>query len=488
MSEDNTEIDNLDDLFKTKFETEKDSSIPRFDEFNPSFIPFQARCLYDIKKNMDFDNGTQTVLLSGAVGSAKSTFAAHLIWLHALQNPGADIGIGRKDLKRLRQTILKTVLQHAPKNWEVNVDFKYNKADYRITLPNNSTITCFSWADGDYERFKSEQFSMFVIEEASESDKEVYYAVLQRLGRLTHIDESIFLLLTNPDEPEHWINKEIITKSGFIDGKKRQGDEDLYNYNIHTYYSLTRQNPFLKKGYYETLLKQYNQKQVERYLEGKWVSFGGEGIYFSYNEDIHYIKTDYEINVNYPIYVSFDFNVAKGKPMSVAFSQYINDRFHYFDEVVVEGANTTKILDEIYQRGLFNLKCKEYIIHGDAAGWNKGSASNGFSDYLIIDNFLKKLTIDQSFKYKIEVPAKNPEVKVRHNTVNAYLKNGLNEVRIFVYKKCKKLNEGFKLTNLKEGGKYIENDNNDYQHITTAAGYNICTCTIIGNKSKIIQK
>ena len=464
----------------------KDSSIPRVDEFNPTIIPFQHLALWDIKKEYDYNKGTQVVLFSGAVGSAKSVMAAHLIWVHALENAGADIGIGRKDLKRLKSTLLKTVLQHAPKKWKMNKDYKYNKAEHKITLPNGSTISCFSWADGDYERFRSEQFSMFVIEEASESEKDVYDAVIQRLGRLSHINEKMLLLLTNPDEPDHWINKEIIMKSGWIDGVKRKGDNDVLDFNIHTYYSLTRQNPFIPKAYVESLMKKYNSKQVMRYLEGKWISFGGEGLYFAYKEEEHYIMNDYNINLNYPIYMTWDFNVAVGKPMSVAFFQYINDTFHFFDEAVVEGSNTAKMLDEIYHRGLLNHKTK-YIVNGDAAGWHKGSATNGFSDYQIIDNFLKKLKIDGSFNYSIQVPDSNPEVKTRHNTVNAYLKNGLNQQRIYVYKKCKTLNEGFKLTKLKAGGKYVEDDSKYYQHITTAIGYGICTNTMTSNKSSILK-
>lgn len=447
------------------------SSVPFFDQFSPLEIRFQHRLFYDIKKKFDYSTGTQCVLFSGAVGSGKSVMAAHLIWSHALNNPGADIGIGRRDLKRLKSTLLKTILLHRPSNWRINEDFQFNKAESKITLPNSSTISSFSWADGDLERFKSEQFSMFVIEEASENDnQEIFSAILSRLGRLTHIKEKLFLLLTNPDEPDHWINKDFIMKAGNIDSKIREGD---YNSNYHVYYSLTVQNKFLDKAYVQMLLKSNHSKWIERNLEGKWISFGGQGLYFAYNEEKHLVNRDYIVDLKHPIYVSFDFNVAKGKPMSVCLSQYINDTFHFFDECVVEGANTSKILDEMHSKHMFNYNT-QYIINGDAAGWSKGSATNGYSDYDIIKNFLNKINPNGKFNFKIDVDLSNPEVKVRHNTVNAYLQNGLGEARIFVYKRCKTLNEGFKLTQLKDNARYIEDDSKYYQHITTAAGYTIC--------------
>jgi len=37
------------------------------------------------------------------------------------------------------------------------------------------------------------------------------------------------------------------------------------------------------------------------------------------------------------------------------------------------------------------------------------------------------------------------------------------------------LAEGFSLTKLKDGAQYIEDDSKRYQHITTAAGYGICS-------------
>ena len=68
------------------------------------------------------------------------------------------------------------------------------------------------------------------------------------------------------------------------------------------------------------------------------------------------------------------------------------------------------------------------------------------------------------------------------------MKNGLDEVRLFVYvNKCKVLNEAFKLTKLKDNGKYIEMDNNYYQHVGTAAGYSILTSLQGNSKSRVIN-
>ena len=460
------------------------------DTFNPTSVNFQHKMLWDIKSNYPhyYKNGVQVILSSGAVGSGKTLMACHLIWLHLLENPGAYVGIGRKDLKRLKSTLLKPLLTHAPLNWKPGVDFEFNKTEGIIKLPNGSIVQCFSWADGDLERFKGEQFTMFVMDEASENEEDVFTMIKSRLGRVKEINECIFLMITNPDEPDHWIAKNIIGKAGYIDGKRRDGDEDTYNFNYHVYYSLTVQNKHnLKEGYIEGLLKSNHAKWIERNLEGKWISFGGEGIYFAYDENIHFKPFDYQVNLSYPIYISFDFNVAIGKPMSVCFAQYINDTFHFFNECVIHGANTTTVLNDMKQRGLFDYKT-QYIINGDAAGWAKGSATNGFSDYDIIIKYLNDLKQFNAMRFKIEVPLANPEVKVRHNTVNAYLKNGLGQARIFVYKQCPTLNEAFKLTKLKPGGRYIEDDSerSPYQHIGTSAGYCICMNTIKRGTSRNI--
>ena len=133
----------------------QNSSIPRFDEFSPFHIRWQHQVLYDLqdKTQFDFKKGTHTIILSGAVGSAKSLLAAHLTWRHMLNNPGADVGLGRLDLKRLRETSVDVFLKHRPAKWEVNQNgFLYNKSTLKFSLPNGSVAGVMYWSDGDFER------------------------------------------------------------------------------------------------------------------------------------------------------------------------------------------------------------------------------------------------------------------------------------------------------------------------------------------------
>ncbi len=464
---------------------------PRMDTFNPFEIPWQARVLQDLNnpKKFNWSRGTQVVVLSGAVGSAKSTLAAHIAWLHALKFPKAHLCLTRLDRQRLKNTSIQEFKNHRPKGWKLikppvkpdNKSILWNDSELSAKFPNESLMYGMYFGDDDYERFKSMEFSFCHLEEGSENDSDEIFKMLMQRTRWLSVPERMVLITTNPGEPDHWINRTIITKAGWVNGEKqldKNGNEveDL-NYDYHVYYSITQDNKFfMETGYAKTLMKTYNVLEQERYINGKWISIYGKGIYFAYTAD-HFLKTeDYKIDLRYPIHISFDFNTALNKPMSCVLFQYIQDTFHFFDEVVLQG-NTHQIMEELMgleYNGvkLFDLNPPKFIINGDAAGWAKMSASNSFCDYDIIRKFLDQYP--KKINYKIQVARSNPEVKQRHNTVNAYLMNGLGESRIKIYRSCKVLDEGMRLTRLKDSARYIERDEDYFQHITTAAGYGIC--------------
>ncbi len=434
------------------------TSTPSISEFDPTIIPMQYQVINDMA-NFDYDLGVHEILLSGSIGSAKSLLMAHIAIVHCLTYPKAKCLLARKAMPDLRDTILQKVLDHIEGDLEIGRDYWFNETTGRIEFSNGSEIKCRSWADKRYKKFRSLELSCAIVEELTENDSDEFEAfykeLVARVGRLPHIKQNFVICATNPDAPSH----------------------KAYDYFIaskyptrHVYYSITSDNPFLPKTYIEQLKNTFTAQEAQRMLFGQWIEIKSEVIYYSFSEKN--IIDSYEINLKYPILITYDFNIGLNKPMSVAFMQYINDKFYVFDEVVIYGSNTLESCDEQIARGLWDLPVK-YIIHGDASGRSKSSKYNK-SDYDII----KKAMDDHVGKFgrvnsEIDVPLSNPPVRKRHLVVNGQLCNSKGEISVFICKKCETTIKGFRLTKLKEGGSYVEDDSMPFQHITTAIGYGI---------------
>jgi hypothetical protein len=231
----------------------------------------------------------------------------------------------------------------------------------------------------------------------------------------------------------------------------------------------------LPKGYISELERNLDPKMALRMLEGQWLPINREVIYYGYSKEAggNYRAESYVVDPQLPVEISFDFNIGHGKPMSACLYQYSKDQFHFFADAVVHGADTADIMEEIASRGHLEHNTR-YFIHGDASGKHRDTRSKR-SDYDIIDQYLSKYVTRDGRKlmYQMQVPLANPPVRTRHNTVNSYLKNAKGQVRLFVYEGADVLDEGFRLTKLKPGGQYIEDDKPYYQHVTTAAGYGV---------------
>jgi len=391
--------------------------------------------------------------------SSKSITLAHLAITHCLMHPRARFGIGRLALPQLKATLCKKIYEHLESS---GVDFTYNTSSGDFKFSNKSEIKAVSWSDGNYTKLGSYEFSSFAIEELTESkDMSAYDVILQRVGRVPHIKENFIISATNPSGPTHPAYKKLIMSR---DPK------------VKVFYSKTEDNPYLPKSYIEGLRSRLDKKQAMRMLEGLWIDINTEVIYHEYDPVYNYRDYEYKVNPNLPIYISFDFNVGHKKPMSVCISQYdhVTDTFHFFDEVVVEGIRTLNAIEEIANRRYFDF-FMNFIVHGDATG--KANTTNSkLSNYEIIESFLAnyKRSDGRKINFKLDVPRSNPPIRTRHETVNGYLCNSKKERRVFVYKQCPTLDEGFRLTKLKEKSGYIEDDSKPYQHITTAAGYHIC--------------
>jgi len=141
------------------------SSVPTLQEFDPYRVPYQIKVISLIRQEYDYQLGPLEILLSGSVGSAKSLLLAHIIATHAILYPGAGILVGRRVHRDMKNTIWAMMLKHYP-------EFKqyWNRSDTTIRMPNGSVIYGVSWDKGDYDKFRSYELSLAVIEELTENE------------------------------------------------------------------------------------------------------------------------------------------------------------------------------------------------------------------------------------------------------------------------------------------------------------------------------
>jgi hypothetical protein len=308
---------------------------------------------------------------------------------------------------------------------------------------------------------RSLELSAVIIEELTEhddNDKEAYDEIKMRVGRLPHIHEKWILAATNPDSPGHWVYRY------FMEEKRP---------TKHVYYSITEQNPFLPKSYIEQLKNDLDPKLARRMLYGEWIEITQDVIYYAYDKARNYVDTSYTPNLDYPIWITWDFNIGEGKPLSLALFQFYDDTIHIFNEVVIHGMRTEDSCDELAARRLLEYPVTYYLT-GDASGKHNDTRSKK-SDYGIIEKFFSNYQTEDNrpLDFELKVSLGNPPIRARHNLVNAYCQNESGKIRLKVYKDAPTADKGLRLTQLKKGGKYIEDDSKEYQHISTAIGYGL---------------
>jgi hypothetical protein len=408
----------------------------------------------------DYSLGTYTGLCSGTVGSGKSIVGAHLGIHHCLNYPGARLLIGRRSLPDLKETLFAEICEQLTCEYLIEGrDYFINETKAKIRFKNGSEILGRSWADRKYKKLGSLKLSAAIIEEAAENDDQDEKAldfIKMRVGRLPHIPCRWILLLTNPDSPSHFLYRRYIEKVPALS---------------KVYYSYLKDNKFLDQAYEEGMREDMDPKLAQRMLEGKWVDISGESLYHQYERERNFRKCKYKIDPKYPIYLSWDFNIGEGKPMSVSVCQFVGDQMHIFNEVVIEGMRTEDSCYELFAKGLLDHQQK-YIITGDQTGKHRDTRSN-LDDWEIIERFFSnfKQSNGRHIRFELSVPRKNPEVRKRHNKVNAWCRNANGITRLWVYEDAPTADKGLRLTKLKPGAQYIEDDSKDYQHISTTIGY-----------------
>lgn len=220
----------------------------------------------------------------GAAGGAKTWTVCLWMLLECRKYPGIRIGLGRKELTRLKQTTVVTMLREVHETMGVKKnEFRFQDQRGVIQYANGSQIQLvdlnYQPSDPDFDTLGSLNFTHVVIEEAGEIRKKARDVFGSRKNRFMNDKYDIVgktVLTQNPSqnftraefyEPykklgmgshQKWPIGQVETHPGII--------LDAYRAFVK---SLPTDNPFLPRNYIE-VLRNLPPQEKKRLLEGNW--------------------------------------------------------------------------------------------------------------------------------------------------------------------------------------------------------------------------
>jgi phage terminase large subunit len=219
------------------------------------------------------------LLLDGGSGSGKSRLAAEKVHGYCMKYPGVTCVVGRKDrasaaksvVPMLRYTVQTGQLWGEYKKTDQLFDYNNGSRIYVTGLKDDSQLEALKSIRGKYG-----DPDMIWFEEANALSITDHETLKTRLrGSVAPWQQLIYT--TNPDSPEHWINKVLI-----------EGGESS------RYASLVTDNPFNSEQYI-SILDGLTGVRYQKYRLGMWVRAEGV-IYKSYDTSKHLIDA-YKLNV-----------------------------------------------------------------------------------------------------------------------------------------------------------------------------------------------
>lgn len=214
------------------------------------------------------------------------------------------------------------------------------------------------------------------------------------LSRLS-VDGSKLFGTTNPDNPSHWLYKDVIEN-------KELGNKRIFHYTIND-------NPHLTEEYKESLRNAYTGLWYRRFYLGEWVSAHG-AIYDMFDKQNHVVNNI--LNMKSGVrFVSIDYGIQN----PCVFGLYNKDgnNYHLISEYYWDGRTTGKQkTDSEYVNDLIKWlgteKIKFIVIDPSATSFIQSLRKAGFSVKLAKNSVLEgiQLVSDMLVKRKLFIHEK----------------------------------------------------------------------------------
>lgn len=210
----------------------------------------------------------------------------------------------------------------------------------------------------------------------------------------------------------------------------------------------------------ESAKRQMSEVQFNQEFNASFETATGR-IYADYSENNH---TDETIKSHEQLLWFHDFNYT---PMSNGVGVKRGKDYYLLEEIILQSAVAEQSAIEFVER-YKEHKNKHVIIYGDPAG-KAGEKHGHESDFTAMEDYLRA----NGWRYTRKVARKHPAIKDRQNAVRKQIKTASGEVSLYVNPvNAPYTHKGLNTVQLKKGSSFQENET-EYQHITTAIGYMI---------------
>ena len=420
------------------------------------------------------------LLYGGAAGGGKSWFGCNWQIYRRLKYPGTRGAIGRDELKKLKRTTLKTLLDCWRDFWRYSgVTIRFNEQNAAISFSNGSEIVLLDLhqypSDPDFTSLGSLEITDAFVDEATECTEKAIQILSSRIRYkldLLPVREPKMLLAGNP--AHNWV------KFRFI----RDEEGNAVELPPHRAFvaALLSDNPDPEfRRIYGKQLAQLSHYDRRRLLDGDWDAVAREGgeAFYSFNPERH--VTDLEFLPGIPVaHLSFDQNVVPYITLIAAQCAYKDDgtlQIRVFKEYCLKHPrNKTQDVCEAFLLDNSD-RISEVFIYGDASGTRRDTRS-AMSDYDIAMQVLRAKVSNRSYR----VQRSNPEIRKRVLFLCAIFDGRVPGVEILIDRQCYNLiNDLLYIKQDANGGKVKQTTTENgvrfeqYGHTSDALEYLITT-------------
>lgn len=223
------------------------------------------------------------ILYGGGAGSGKSFFVCIWAVLQCRQYPGIRIGLGRKQLTKLKQSTLVTLLAEVHPMFGIRPhEFNYQQQSGQIIYKNGSSIQLVDLAhqpsDPNCDRFGSMLLTHVIVEEVGEVDKKERDVFISRKNRfLNDVYQIVGKSISTCNPSQNYIKQEYYKPYARLGGGEYQkweyGQVEVNGEMLPAYRAFIRalasDNKYVPRNYIE-VLKKMPDPERKRLLDGNW--------------------------------------------------------------------------------------------------------------------------------------------------------------------------------------------------------------------------